>query len=227
MKVGRLLSQQLLGAAAPQRKRNRSGTLPMHRIPSVALAGAVPSPAIGESSLVARCLLADQSAWYELYDVYSPKLCRVVGLALGPKGNDPDIVEEIVARVWSALVGDGARLLGAYAPDRSVPLDRYLAGIARCYVRRHVRAETQRRRHDRQCAVRMRVQLRPAVPGLDWGVLLNDFGATLNPSELDFLESYLLSPSKGGNGGLSAANIRQRRHRLRIKLNQFLRGSDD
>lgn len=200
----------------------------MHRTLGIPLDGRdPPRHAMGASSLVARCLLGDQSAWYELYDVYSPKLGRVVRLALGPKGNDPDLVEDIVARVWSALVADGARLLGRYAPDRSVPLERYLAGIARRYVLRHVRAEAQRRRHDRQGALRMRVQLLPAVPGLDWGVLLNDFAATLNPSELDFLEGYLLSRSKGDNGGLSAANIRQRRHRLRIKLNQFLRGSDD
>ena len=67
------------------------------------------------------------------------------------------------------------------------------------------------------------------VLGLEVGMLLNEFAATLSARELEFLEDYLLSvPGSSGDDvrrPLSDVNVRQMRHRLRRKLLAFLDGS--
>jgi DNA-directed RNA polymerase specialized sigma24 family protein len=185
-----------------------------------------PYPSGSDPSLLARCLSGDRLAWEEFCEACTPELRRLVRFFLG-RNRDDDTTEEIVASVWYALLRDDARILRRYAPERSACLGCYLAGIVRCHVCRYVRAESERSRHACQLACRMKSDLGASALSLDLGVLLNDFAATLNPKELAFLEDYLLSPPNGHNGTLSAADVWQRRHRLRVKLKHFLGCSDD
>ncbi|MDY0167977.1 MAG: hypothetical protein RBS80_15620 [Thermoguttaceae bacterium] len=185
-----------------------------------------PNPCGSDPSLLARCLSGDRPAWEEFYEACTPELRRLVRFFLRTQRDD-NTIEEIVASVWYALLRDDARVLRRYAPERSTCLGCYLAGVVRCHVCRHERAESERLLHVCQLACRKKSEFGASASNLDFGMLLNDFVATLNPKELAFLEGYLLSPPNGNNGTLSAADVWQRRHRLRMKLKQFLNAGDD
>ncbi len=179
-----------------------------------------------ESSLLTRCLSGDRLAWEEFCEECTPELRRLVRFFLGANGDD-DTIEEIVACVWYALLRDDARVLRRYSPGRSSCLGCYLAGVVRRHVGQHRRAEWERLRHTRQLASRVRSVLVGRAPEVSPDSLLHEFAATLNPKELDFLERYLLCAQDGSQGGLSAGDIWQRRHRLRVKLWHFLSCNDD
>ncbi len=179
-----------------------------------------------ESSLLARCLSGDRPAWEEFCEECTPELRRLARFFLGANG-DEDTIEEIVASVWYTLLRDDAQVLRRYSPGRSSCLGCYLAGVVRRHVGQHRRAEWERLRHARQLARRVKSALIGKVPEVSPDSLLHEFAATLNPKELDFLEKYLLHPQNGSDGGMSADDIWQRRHRLRVKLRHFLSHSND
>lgn len=172
-----------------------------------------------ERNLIARCLAGDGDAWKQLYLDQTPGLLRAVRYFLGPKAN-AEAVEEINARVWYALLGNGGRLLRRYLPGETRSLRRFLAGVARFEVLRYLRAEKTRRQHE---LARSAQETQEAPPvGMEVGSLLNEFASTLKPREIEFLEDYMLAPPNGWDSQLSATNLWQRRHRLKAKLHQFL-----
>ncbi len=182
--------------------------------------------AAADSALWARCLAGDEAAWDEFYQARTPELRRLVGCFLAANRRDAETIEEIVARVWYALVCDEARLFRRCFIEPCVCRCRFLAGIVRNEVRRYVRCESERARHGRQFALGCAGCGESPPSSLEFGSLLNEFASTLNPKELDFLENYLLGFPCSGDC-LSDANVWQRRHRLRMKARQFLHPGDD
>ena len=176
-----------------------------------------------EAELLRRCLAGCEAAWREFFRARTPELDRWVRHFLGAAGQNAEAVDEVVARIWHALLRDDKRILRRYSPERHTGLDRYLAGVARYVVRRYLRAERLRRRYESVGGRRTHLEFTPS--GLETGTLLNEFATTLNPDEVQFLEAYLLSSSDGdanGGDGLSPTAVWQRRYRLRCKLERFL-----
>lgn len=172
-----------------------------------------------ERDLLARCLAGDKDAWEQLYSDQTPGLLRAARYFLGSKAS-VEAVEEINARVWYALLGNGGRLLRRYLPGETRSLRRFLAGVARCEVLRYLRAEKTRRQHE---LARGALETYNTPPlGMEVGSLLNEFASTLKAREIEFLEDYMLTPPHGRDSQLSATNLWQRRHRLKTKLHQFL-----
>lgn len=182
--------------------------------------------AAAESALWARCLAGDEAAWSEFYEARTPELRRLVGYFLPANRRDAETIEEIVARVWYGLVCDDARLFRRCFLEPCVCRCRFLAGIVRNEVRRYARSESERARHGRQFALCCAACRESPPSSLEFGSLLNEFAATLNPKELDFLENHLLGFPCSGDC-LSNANVWQRRHRLRVKARHFLDPGND
>jgi len=184
----------------------------------------------GECLLLGRCLAGDQTAWEEFFADLTPDLVRLVRYFLGRQSSDDQLVEELVARVWYVIVDNDSRILRRYDPDWSNSIGKYLAGVVCRVVRGYLRAEHSRRNRQWPRGCRSGLAYRPS--GFDVGLLLNEFAETLNAKEMAFLEDYLLThPSAGHHptsiGRLSAANVRQRCRRLRLKLEEFLDVSED
>jgi DNA-directed RNA polymerase specialized sigma24 family protein len=179
-----------------------------------------------EAALLARCLAGEAAAWKNFYDTHTPHFCRLVRYFLAKNQRNAETVDEIVARVWYALVCDDSRLLRRCLHCQSTCPRCFLAGVVRTEVRRYVRSEMDRARHGERFAQCCRGCAASPPSNLEVAALLNEFATTLNAKELDFLESYLLS-QPSANGGLSDANVWQRRRRLRVKLKRFLCDSGD
>lgn len=62
-----------------------------------------PLDPIGELALVARCRSADQAAWAELYEAYSPSVLRFVRRCAGPNESAEDLVQQVFVEVFVAL----------------------------------------------------------------------------------------------------------------------------
>jgi len=193
--------------------------------------GSAPSPPDGKAQddrrLVDRCLLGEEKAWEQLYHRCHPGLIKAVRYLLGTTEiRDPNLVEEIAARVWYLLLRDDARLLARFDPQRDCRLQAFIVGFARNEILQYVRSERRRRSHE---ATGGRILLAgQRTSQLPVSTLLDEFTATLNQREQEFLEQYLLTdPELEGtppSEDLTPTNIWQRRHRLRFKLKAFMRG---
>jgi DNA-directed RNA polymerase specialized sigma24 family protein len=174
--------------------------------------------------IVKRCLAGDERAWERLYRRFHPRLRKAIELRLGSDGRDVDAVEEIASRVWYALLRDDCRLLASYDADRGTPLDAFLIGLARIETTRYV---NQERGSMSKEFIRWRRALQEQRVS-DWEVILmmNEFVSTLTANGKEHLEGVLAAPaeteSAGDPGNLSPCALRQRRHRLRRKLKEFL-----
>lgn len=177
-----------------------------------------------DQRLVKRCLAGEEKAWEQLYRQCHPQLVRAVKLLLGSDAGDVHLVDEMAARVWYALLRDGSRLLASYDADRDSRLSAFLMGLARIEIMRHMRSERRRRSHEFNGGRRTLAQGRVA----DWQVrtMIEEFRATLTPLERAFMEEFLLDaadPEGDGDGKeVPASSVWQRRHRLRLKLQEFL-----
>lgn len=178
-----------------------------------------------EQRLVMRCLAGEERAWEQLYRKCHPELLETIKFLQGGEANDAHLVEEIAARVWFELLRDRARLLARYEPDRDSTLNAFLMGLARIEMMRHRRAERRRRLHERTAGHKSEEQQAPS----DWQVrsIIEEFMSTLTPREKEFMDDYLTSrvPSEeSGNGdAFSTSNAWQQRHRIRTKLQAFLK----
>jgi hypothetical protein len=176
--------------------------------------------------LVDRCLAGEVAAWEELYDQCHLPLCIAIKSLLGPGYRDLNLIDEIAARVWYALVRNDGELLDRFDPCQDLRLSTFLRGVARIEIMQYVRAERRRRAREAEAGRRPHHDGRLSDWQLD--VMLNEFTATLTPGEQRFVEEYLLvaSPEDDKYGiDLTDANIWQRRHRIRAKLRAFF--SDD
>jgi hypothetical protein len=183
------------------------------------------SGAKADRLLVERCLAGDVPAWEKLYNQCHTPLCVSIKSLIGPTYCDPNLVDEIAARVWYALVRNDGQLLDRFDPSLDLRLGAFLRGLARVEIMQYFRAEQRRRTREIQAGRRHQGDDHLS----DWQVdaMLNEFAATLTPGEQRFLDEHLVSllqeDEHADRAELSDANVWQRRHRIRSKLRAFFR----
>ncbi len=98
-------------------------------------------------------------------------------------------------------------------------------GLARIEILRYTRSERRRQSHE-MLSGRSRLEEQRVS---DWqlATMMDEFVSALTPGEQEFLERFLTGPEEPGDNGddqdISASNAWQRRHRIRFKLNEFLK----
>jgi len=175
-----------------------------------------------ELRLVERCLRNDQGAWEELYQLYHPRLVRLIEFILRDKADDSALIDEIASRVWYELLRDDCRLLAKYDIQRDVSLGSFFMGLARIEILRYTRAEQRRMAHETTGGKRRIV--REPLSDIEVVSMIKDFLDTLTPQERAFVNGYLMGDGNGDEeelDRLSPSNIWQRSHRIRIKLLRF------
>jgi hypothetical protein len=194
---------------------------------AVSLHGHASTEASGSEAdrvLADRCLMGEVIAWEELYRQCHDPLCASIRSLLGQGHHDQNLIDDIAARVWYAVVRNDGELLDRFDPSRDVRLGVFFRGLARIEIMQYFRAE--RRRILREAEAGQRTP-HPSLSEWQIAALLHEFAATLTPGEQQFLDEYLLSIRDEDDDArslrLSDANIWQRRHRIRSKLLDFFR----
>jgi DNA-directed RNA polymerase specialized sigma24 family protein len=180
-------------------------------------------PAIAaDRQLVDRCLARDVTAWSSLYRQLHDQLLANIRGFLGAVGHDRNLVEEIAARVWYAVVKDDFALLAKFDVRRGCRLSTFLSVLAKSETRNLFRSE--RRRKSRE-----QVASRPELDGgsTSPAALVSDeeFLATLSPAERTFYLDVLVAPHEErecAQQGYSSENIWQLNYRVRKKLERFI-----
>jgi hypothetical protein len=174
-----------------------------------------------DRQLVDRCLAGEVAAWEEFYAQCHDPLCTAVRIMLGRFHGDPNLIDEIAARVWYALVANDGKLLAKYSPKRGARLITFMRAMAKDEICCHFRAEIRRRERELSALCE-----RPRRGGIDsehTASGLREFLSTLTPQEHDFCcEVLLAEPAPGGQASHSTANVWQLTHRLYEKLLHFL-----
>lgn len=214
-------------AAAPQNGSAKSGANIQGASGRPPKEPAVLRPGMSERQVIERCLQGDATAWSIIYQRFHDPLVSSVRAFLGKAGNDRDLVEEICARVWYALVRNNFELLARFDVERGVQLTTFLALLAKTQARLLLRSERRRRAREQ---VASRPEAHPPE-AISWNVLADhDFLTTLSPAERAFLRNVLVAdvvqqaqpPAQGGEH-YSRQYAWQLRHRVRRKLEFFLR----
>ncbi len=81
-----------------------------------------------DRQLVDRCLAGEVAAWEEFYAQCHKPLGTAIRIMLG-RPHDPNLVAEIAARVWYALVAKDGELLARYSPAYGASADHVHAGL--------------------------------------------------------------------------------------------------
>jgi DNA-directed RNA polymerase specialized sigma24 family protein len=176
-----------------------------------------------DAKLVARCSVGEVAAWEELYAQCHEPLCSSIRGLLGPL-SDPNLVDEIAARVWYALVANDGALLARYSPGRGARLITYMRALAKDEICRHFRSELRRREREL-------VALRNKSPqhGIDLAQsvhAMEEFLATLTPHERGFCQDFLLTEPADSPDRFSPSSIWQLTHRIYQKLLRFVDKGD-
>jgi DNA-directed RNA polymerase specialized sigma24 family protein len=169
---------------------------------------------------VERCLADSADAWAELLRRFRAPLLRAIQRSLGSWGRDCDRVEEVLSRLWEALMADNYRRLRAYDAGRA-SLGTYLASRARRLATGRWRALARHRAEQLGERAHEVVSLAPspwpaeAVP--------SGYLALLTPRERDYLQSVLLAAAgTAGAWRFSRAYAAQLERRLREKVRRYL-----
>ena len=171
--------------------------------------------------LADRCLAGEVAAWEEFYAQCHDPLCTAIRIMLGRPNGDPNLVDEIAARVWYALVANDGELLARYSPRRGARLITFMRALAKDEMCRHFRTELRRRERELS-ALRQQPQPGGFVPAQQASGL-TEFLSTLTPQEHSFCcEVLLAEPASAGDIQRSPANIWQLTHRVYKKLRRFL-----
>ena len=176
-----------------------------------------------DRQLLGRCLAGEVNAWDELYYAFNPELLSSIEVLLGGGDSDLNLVDEIAARVWYALIENDARLLARYDPRRGARLITFLRAVAKTEVSRHFRREHRRQMRER-IALRGKPLHQPADDA-ETAVLLAEFLPTLTTAEREFYEDHLAACPGGGpwvDREPLSVNARQLAHRIREKLLRLL-----
>jgi len=177
-----------------------------------------------DRALIERCLSGERAAWTKLYDQCHAPLVQAVRAQLGRNAVHHDVVEEIAARVWFAVIDRDGQLLNRFDGQRGCRLSTFLAGLAKNEISRHYR--TERRRNVREtevCRSRSKVMADSHLDSrVGLGAAVSSFLATLTSSERDYCQEYLLNIDEESRQVYSDANRWQLNHRVRLKLGSFL-----
>jgi len=179
-----------------------------------------------DRGLIDQCLAGKAGAWDRLYDQYHDALLGMIRSLIGPK-TPAELADEIAARVWYLLVQDNGRRLDRFDPAMGRRLSSYFAALARREVSHYFRSERRRRERELRAGEAARQHIGKESPNTH--VLMAEFTKTLTPKEREFLETNLLaSVPDGDRPVVSDANRWQLSHRVRRKLNDFLKsGRED
>ncbi len=181
-----------------------------------------------DQHLLQQCLAGEPAAWENLYKSHHNGLIHAIVKLLPSQFRNIDVLDEIAARVWFALIRDRASLLRRFDPNRGHRLADFLAGVARMVARQYLRCERRRRR--REIAGARKLTCRQSTSESELAAIVDEFNSALTAGELSFLNNVLLpgaSRQQGENlshpeAKYSKANYWQRRHRLRARLQRFL-----
>lgn len=176
-----------------------------------------------DRNLVDDCLAQEPAAWTRLYQACHEPLLAAVRSFLRATALDANLVDEIAARVWYAVVRNDGELLSRFDVARGCRLTTFLSVLAKNEARQYFR--TERRRRNRE-EVASRREIEPSSPLMFAFASEKEFLGTLTPGERAYYETVLISHSEETNEQYSAENRWQLRHRVRKKLDQFL-GYDD
>jgi hypothetical protein len=172
--------------------------------------------------LAKRCVAGEVAAWEEFYAQCHDPLLGGIRVLLSGWTSDANLVDEIAARVWYALVTDDGKLLTRYDPRRGGRLSTFMGAIAKGIVGQYLRSERRRLDREREASYG-----KPPhhADGQDQVVsAMDEFLETLGPGERQFCDEHLLnSPGDGEqNGTLSRAGFWQRSRRVYQRLRRFL-----
>jgi hypothetical protein len=179
-----------------------------------------------DAALVERCVAGEVAAWTELYERCHPALLRSLAYMLGRLPRDPELIDDLAAQVWEALIDNDGELLARFDAERNAQLGTFLRAVARDRVRMYLRAE--KRRIERELAA-CRERPRPYDTGPDeTGAALADFRQRLTAGEQEYLDECLLGLGDDDADGADddprrgRARLWQFASRLRRKLHKFL-----
>jgi hypothetical protein len=172
-----------------------------------------------DCDVVERCVSGDTAAWSIIYAQNHDSLLAGIRTYLGHIGHDSNLVDEIAARTWYALVRDDFKLLNRYDVKFGCRLSTFLSLLAKNEARQLLRSE--RRRKDRERAASRPEIQRPKEDLLS--VISNEeFFATLSPSERTFcLDVLLAKETVDEEAQYTNSNRWQLRHRVLKKLKHF------
>jgi DNA-directed RNA polymerase specialized sigma24 family protein len=173
-----------------------------------------------DAALVRRCLAGDEDAWTDLYRRYHASLLRHVERLLWPGPDRADRAEEVLARLWYALVRGRGAPLHRFDPARG-PLGGLLAAVARQQLYRLCRS-ARRPGHTLRPLPARDIAAPPAEP-VSERVLLEEFVGRLTPTEARFYRERLLAARAGREAPLSGAEEKLRQ-RVRAKFLRYLQG---
>jgi DNA-directed RNA polymerase specialized sigma24 family protein len=174
--------------------------------------------------LAQRCVAGEVAAWEEIYAQCHDPLLAGVRVLLSGWTSDANLVDEIAAQVWYALVADDGKLLAKYDPARGGRLTTFMRAIAKGAVGQYLRSEQRRLEREREASYGKpphHVDDQDQVAGA-----MDEFLETLGPGERQFCDEHLLgSPGDGDgeqNGKVSRAGFWHRSHRIYRRLLRFL-----
>jgi len=173
-----------------------------------------------DQQLVDRCLAGDVAAWEDLYSqCHGPLLSLIKGIL--STAADANLVDEIAARVWYALVANDGELLTRFDHSRGNRLITFMRAIARDETKRYFRAEIRRR--EREAIVVREKSVVSTSDGITPHFLVEEFLTTLSPSDRSFcLEHVLAAPAQDVIPTASRPPVWQRTRRIYKKLIAFL-----
>ncbi|MFC2176652.1 RNA polymerase sigma factor, partial [Bacteroidota bacterium] len=172
-----------------------------------------------DQQLIERCLAGNVAAWEDLYaQCHGPLLALIKGML---HSADVNLIDEIAARVWYALVANDGALLRRFDPGRGTRLITFLRAIARDEAKRYFRSEVRRQKREEIATRRKSAHTGPEAHVPDF--LVEEFLATLSPTERSYcLQHVLAAPNQDGGIPTSRPAGWQQTHRLYKKLLAFL-----
>ena len=174
-----------------------------------------------DRKLIDQCLAGEPTAWSQLYQACHEPLLVAIRAFLRDAAADTNLVDEIAARVWYAVVRHEGELLSRFDVARGCRLTTFLSVLGKSEARQYFRAE-RRRRSREELASRREGESHSAVL-LIAGSTEEEFVGTLTPSERLYYESVLLAPAREpSDDRYSRENDWQLRRRVRKKMSQFL-----
>jgi len=161
------------------------------------------------------------AAWEQLYARCDEPLRVSIRIMLGRQSGGGELVDEIAARVWYALVANDGELLSRFDATRGARLTTFMRMLAKSEIVRHYRQEMRRRNRELES---LREQPRRSERTFAQQMnALAEFIRTLTPQEQVFCNEYLLAePAASSERSYSSANIWQMSRRIYRKLLRFL-----
>jgi hypothetical protein len=217
--VGNSLNPSL--PAKAKKSRTAAEKVRPKRTTSVPVTARIAPAVRHDRKLIDHCLAGEPAAWTNLYRACHEPLLASIRAFLRAAAADTNLVDEIAARVWYAVVRNEGELLSRFDISRGCRLTTFLSVLGKSEARQYFRAE--RRRRTREEAASRPEGESHAAELLIASATEAEFVGTLTPSERLYYQSVLLAPVKdGADDDYSDENGWQLRRRVRKKLNQFL-----